>query len=177
MNRRAAIRNVVIFSAGAALLPSCMQDTGKASILLKKISISSDQEKLLAELTETILPKTDGPGAKDISAHLFALMMVDDCYKKEDQQKFMAGIIAFEAKAKKQFGKPFIDCNAKEKEGLLTELEANRSGDENLAYFYSTVKKLTIQAYTTSKFYLTNVKVYKLVPGPFSGCVPVKNAS
>jgi Gluconate 2-dehydrogenase subunit 3 len=131
----------------------------------------------LAELAETIIPKTDTPGAKDISAHLFALMMVDDCYKKEDQQKFLAGLKAFEAETKKQFNKSFTDCSQAERETLLTELDAKKAGNADLEYFYGTTKRLTVQAYTTSKFYLTNIQVYKLVPGKYYGCVPIKKAS
>ncbi len=47
---------------------------------------------MLAELAETILPKTDTPGAKDLAAHLFALKMVDDCYTKTNQEKYMKGM-------------------------------------------------------------------------------------
>ena len=42
MKRRTAIRNVVIISAGAGLLPSCMQDS-KSSIPLKNISVSASR--------------------------------------------------------------------------------------------------------------------------------------
>lgn len=48
-------------------------------------NISGTQKKLLGELSETLIPASDTPGAKDVSAHLFALMMIGDCYKKEDK--------------------------------------------------------------------------------------------
>ena len=73
LNRREALKQFVFVSAGMALIPSCMQDRSKSSMLLKKINISSADESMLAELSETILPKTATPGAKDISAHLFVL--------------------------------------------------------------------------------------------------------
>ncbi|HZH64264.1 MAG TPA: gluconate 2-dehydrogenase subunit 3 family protein [Flavisolibacter sp.] len=174
MQRRTLLKQLVFITGGVALLPSCLQNRSKASILLKDMSIDGDQEKLLAELSETIIPVTDTPGAKDISAHLFTLMMVDDCYKKEDQQKFMAGLKDFEAKTKKDFSKSYVDLSPAEKEKLLRELEAAKDRKDDLSYFYATTKKLTIQAYTTSKYYLTKVQVYELVPGRYHGCVPVK---
>ena len=177
VNRRTAIKQFVFVSAGIALMPSFMQDTSKASILLKNISITAAQEKMLAELVETIIPKTDTPGAKDISAHLFALKMADDCAKKEDQQKFMQGLAAFEKLTKDKFGKSFLDCTPEQRHQLLTELEADKDPkDEALLFFYGGMKGLTIEAYTTSQFYLTKVRVYKLVPGPFKGCIPVSSA-
>ena len=173
VNRRTAIKQFVFVSAGIALMPSCMQDTSKASILLKNISITGEQEKMLAELAETIIPKTDTPGAKDISAHLFALKMADDCAKKEDQQKFMQGLAAFEKLTKDKFKKSFLECTPQQRQQLLSELEAKKDSKDDIQFFYAGMKGLTIQAYTTSQFYLTKVHVYKLVPGPFKGCIPV----
>ena len=177
IDRRSALKQFAFISAGIAFLPSCMHDKSKASIILKNIPVDGDQEKMLAELAETIIPKTNTPGAKDISAHLFALKMVDDCYKKEDQQKFMQGLAAFEKTTKDKAGKSFIDCTPQQREQLLKNMEASKNATDDAVQFYNTMKALTIRAYTTSQFYLTNVRVYKLVPGPFKGCVPVPGAA
>src|SRR5436190_20685294 len=126
VNRRTLIKQFLAISAGAVLIPSCMQDKSKASILLKTIVIDGDQEKMLAELAETIIPKTDTPGAKDISAHLFALQMIDDCYEKEDQQKFIQGLAAFEKLTKDKFKKSFLECTPQQRQQLLSELEAKK---------------------------------------------------
>lgn len=135
-------------ASGAALLaPACRQDTDRSSLSLKNIAVTGAGEKLIEELAEQIIPATDTPGAKAISAHLFVLKMVDDCCNKEEQQKFIAGLKAYKAK------------------GM-------RNGESD--FFYATVKRLTIEAYTTSKFYLTNVRIYQLVPGHYYGCVPVR---
>ena len=107
--RRSAIRQFLFVSAGMALIPSCLQDKSKPAVELKNFSISADQESLLAELSETIIPKTTSPGAKDISAHRFALKMMDDCSSKEDQEKFLAGLSAFEKQAEKISGKSFTN--------------------------------------------------------------------
>lgn len=176
MNRRTAFKQLLFVSAGAALIPACMEDKSKASILLKNFSISAEQEQLLAELAETIIPKTDTPGAKDISAHLFALKMLDDCSSKEEQEKFVKGLSAFESMAKKDLGKSFTQANAAERSKLLAPLEAQKDAaqKDDAAQFYSRMKGLTIQAYTSSQFYLTKVQVYELIPGRYHGCVPLK---
>lgn len=172
MQRRTVIKQLAFVSGALLFIPSCIQDKGKASIKLNEIDIDADQEKLLAELSETILPKTDAPGAKDMVAHLFIMKMVDDCYTSENQERFVSGLKAFDAKAESDFSNTFFNCTASEKEALLTELEAKKAEDD-LHFFYSSVKKLTIQAYTNSKFYLTKVQEYRLVPGKFKGCVPI----
>lgn len=174
MNRRKVIKELVFATGAIVLIPSCMQDKGKTSISLERIKISVSQEKLMAELTEAILPATDTPGANDIAAHLFVFRMMDDCYKKEDQEKFIRGLAEFEKKTDSQLGKSFVKCTAAEREILLKELEVKNAGDADLGYFYNSVKGLTVQAYTTSKYYLTTVVGFKLIPGRYKGCVPVK---
>ncbi len=177
VNRRVAIRQLFCISAGALILPACMEDKTKSAILLKNFSIDPEQEKLLEELMETILPKTSTPGAKDIYAHLFALKMLDDCYKKEDHKKFVKGMEQFAKKARNELNTSFIEATPSQRHTLLKKIEAQNDSADELTYFYSTAKKLTIQAYTTSQYYLTKVHVYEMAPGRYHGCVPVKALS
>ena len=176
MNRRSAIRNVIYFSAGAVLLPACARDE-KGVIVLKNISLTGSQEKTLAALTESILPKTKSfIGAADLKAHEFILTMIDDCSSPEDQERFMNGQKAFEELTKKKFSKAFYDCSAGEKKELLKTIKqtSNQPGEVNV--FYDTVRHYTIQSFTSSKEYLTQIRNYKMVPGPdFKGCVPVSS--
>lgn len=176
MNRRSTIKSLLLISAGAALLPSCLQDEKKSSLGLKNLKINGDDEELLSEISETIIPKTDTPGAKDISAHLFALMMVDDCYAPDNQEKFVKGLKGFKDFAKKKFDKSFAKCTPAEKTTIVNSIESKKDIPEDVDFFYNTMKKLTVHAFTTSEYYLTKVHVYQLVPGKFYGCVPVKKA-
>jgi len=177
MNRRTVIRNVLFFSAGAVLVPSCVHEEGKSTIPLKNISLSGDQEKLMESLTETIIPKTSTPGANDLSAHLFVLMMVDECQPKDNQQKFMKGMSQFEALAKKQTGNNFAECTAVQKATMLGDIENKKDTPEELAAFYNITKRLTIQSFTSSQYFLTKIQVYEMAPGRYHGCVPVKATS
>jgi Gluconate 2-dehydrogenase subunit 3 len=176
INRRSAIKHFLFVSAGMAIIPSCLQDKSKPAVELKNFSISPDQENLLAELSEVIIPKTTSPGAKDISAHRFALKMMDDCRSKEDQEKFLAGLAAFEKQAEKISGKSFTRQSTEERKAVLEEMEKNKDSKEDVDIFYKSVKRLTIQAYSSAEFFLTKVQVYELIPSRYHGCVPVKAA-
>ena len=171
-SRRRALKTMIFASAGMALIPACMSDRSKSSLLLKKISISADDEALMAELCETIIPKTNTPGAKDLSAHLFVLTMVDDCRTKEDQDKFIKGLADFKAFCKTNGVQDFTSATAPERKKLLETLLAKKEEESNLMSFIKTTKGLTIQAYTASEYFLTKVQVYELVPGRYHGCVP-----
>ncbi len=177
MNRRTAIRNAIIFSAGASLLPSCMRGD-KSSIPLKNISVSGSQEKMLAELSEAILPKTSNfIGAKDLKAHEFVLTMVDDCTSPEDQKVFMEGMKAFDKLSQDKSGQIFTSYTPEQKKALLSDLENKKEVPEEAVKFYNTIKRYTVQSFTSSKDYMTGIRKYKLVPGPdFKGCVPLASA-
>lgn len=169
--RRTAIRRLLIMAGGVALIPSCMHsDNAKTSISLKNINLNRNDEKLLAELAETIIPQTDTPGAKDTYTHLYILKMMDDCSSKEDQRKFVKGLKAFE-KFFSRTGQTFLELTPAQKEEAAYQIENKKDVPEEVLAFYNTVKSLTIQGYLTSKYYLSNVQVYELVPGRFKGCV------
>ena len=172
ISRRKALKQFVFVSAGLAIIPSCMQDRSKSALLLKNIAVGSDDEAMLAELSESIIPKTLTPGAKDISAHLFVLKMVDDCTKKEDQTKFLEGLKASNVFCKSNAGKDFVKCSTEERKKVLTMILAKKDEENDLNAFFKTVKRFTIQTYTSSEFFLTKVQVYELVPGRYHGCVP-----
>jgi hypothetical protein len=174
VNRRTAIRQFLFVSAGVALLPSCLHDEPGSSVLLKHFAISGSQEKLLTGLAETIIPTGATPGASTVSAHLFALKMLDDCYTKEQQQKFLKGLQQLDDASRTVSGHGFVDTTPAERTALLTGIESKKIPGDELNYCYGEMKRLTIQAYTSSQFFLTKIRVYELVPGRWHGCVPVK---
>jgi Gluconate 2-dehydrogenase subunit 3 len=177
MKRRTAIRNVILVSAGAAFLNAC-QD--KASTTLKHIPLTGSEEEMLSELTETILPKTDFPGAKDLKSADFVFMMADDCLDPEDQAKFSAGMKAFDEVCKTKMGSRFVKLSPEKRNEFLGMVESDKEGKElgnDLRWFYGAVKQGTIQNFTTSKEYLNNVRnITTLIPPRFKACVPVVNA-
>jgi Gluconate 2-dehydrogenase subunit 3 len=177
VSRRTVLKQMAFTSAGLLLIPSCLQDKSKASILVKNFSINMDQEAMLAELAEAIIPKTSTPGAKDISAHLFVLKMMDDCRSKEDQEKFVRGLESFEKFAQEKNGKSFLKSSMEERQSILEAMEKTKDQKDDTGFFYASMKRYTIQAYSTSEFYLTKVQVYELVPSRWHGCVPVKKSA
>ncbi|WP_316748484.1 gluconate 2-dehydrogenase subunit 3 family protein [Pedobacter gandavensis] len=165
MNRRLAIKQVLIFAGGMALLPSCLREEGKVSIQLKNLDISAAQENLLAEIAELIIPKTDTSGAKDLKLHLFVLKMLDDCYEPADQQQFIAGLKTFENKEGKALAQLVLDANS------------DKSGTpEEVSKFYKIMKSRTIGGYLNSKYVMSNLLVWELVPGRYNGYFRVKSA-
>jgi hypothetical protein len=194
ITRRGAIKNCFIITVGAALIPSCLRES-KPSIPLKHLDITGDQEKLISELCETIIPRTDTPGAKDTYTHLFVLKMADDCQTKEEQQKFVSGLKEFEKLSQKKYDRSFVECSLQQRDELTgsiinkkavpkntainagTQNGSKKDDTEDVTAFVKSMKRLTLQGYMTSQYYLTKVQPYKLVPGKFEGCILVTSLS
>lgn len=181
MKRRIALKQLGFITAGAMILPSCVQQAKEATIALKNIIINSDQELLLAEIAETIIPATDIPGAKALNLHHFILRMVDDCHDEESQKQFVSGLSLIEKAVKEKLNKPFEECSPEERKQILLEIEqknkAAKDGEkkEDLPVFYSITKRYTSQAFLSSEYVMTNVLKYNMVPGRFEGCVEIKD--
>jgi hypothetical protein len=201
MNRRTVIKNLALAIGGAVLLPSCLHPDGSSYIQLKHISITADQQKLIGDISETIIPKTTTPGAKDLNLPAFVLKMLDDCYTKKDQQAFLVGLGQFNDMVNKKYNISFSDLNAKERENVLTTLEKStkpgkdpqksikpvRDAEKSieapkkkpdvppLNLFYGAIKQQTIFGYTNSQYFMTKQVVYELVPGRYNAHFPVKN--
>ncbi|CAL1517266.1 gluconate 2-dehydrogenase subunit 3 family protein [Chitinophaga sp. MM2321] len=176
MERRAAIRNLLIISGGITLLPSCLGTQKKqVSAGFSNLDISADQEKLLAEIAETIIPATDTPGAKALGVHLFVLKMLNDCYEKDQQEAFIKGLKQLEKITKKQYGDSFMACDKVDREAVLKNIETTMKDAGDVSTFYKIMKQKTIQGYLNSKYVMTNLVIYELVPGRYDGYFPVKN--
>ena len=201
MNRRTVIKNLALVIGGAVLLPSCKHKDGTSYVQLKHVNINSDQQNLIADIAETIIPKTNTPGAKDLNLPAFVLKMLDDCYTKKDQQKFMAGLSQFDEMVKKKYNSSFSDLDIKQREDLLNTFEKSIKPEKDpqksikpvsdaqksidapkkkpdvppLNFFYGAVKQQTIFGYTNSQYFMTKQIVYELIPGRYNAHFPVKN--
>ncbi len=125
MDRREAVKSVAFLIGGAlsattiaTLFDSC-NEPGKNSSNL----FTADQDKLVTEIADIIIPTTSkSPGAKAANVGPFITMMVKDCYPEEAQKAFVKGLEDIEERAKKDFGKSFLEISVKEREQLLRKV-------------------------------------------------------
>lgn len=164
INRRTAIRQVMILAGGMALVPSLLKASGGPSIALRNLVLSGKEENLMASVAEIIIPKTQTPGARDLNLHLFVMKMVDDCYDEGSQQRFLRGL------------KVFSGLDAAALKELVVSVNSGKAvADEDAKYFYRVMKQQTINGYMNSKYVMTNLIVWELVPARYNGYFPVKS--
>jgi hypothetical protein len=180
MRRRTAVKQMIALTSGALLLPACGQPSREATVALDNLKVTGDLEMLLAEITETILPATNTPGAKDLKLPQFVLKMVDDCTGAEEQKAFEDGLAGFDAYAKENAGDFFEKLSVEDRKKVLLDLETQTTKKDSapltsVEKFYQTTKSLTIRGYLSAEPVMTNLTYYKMIPGRFDGCVEIKD--
>ena len=192
MNRRTYIKNTALF-LGYAVSASAITDTFlacknevQAKLDWQPKFLSPNQANLVAGITETILPKTATPGAKDIGIARFIDRMLNDIYDDKGRKEFVADLKTFDDTCQKTTGKTFLDCSKQEREAFLLKLEkaspknppnvwgTNMIVDKNAGEpdFYRKLKGITIWGYFTSEKIAKEVLDYDPIPGPYVGSVP-----
>ncbi len=181
MNRREAISKVALLLGGTVIGAELFMNTACNPRAVKVNDLfDSDQLTFLDEVAETILPATSTPGAKAAKVGAFMTGMVKDCYTPEDQKIFIKGILQLDDACKKQFGKEFMDCDARQRTGLLNRLnkEQNKYQKEKKAddpnHYFTMMKQLTLLGFFTSEVGATQALRYVPVPGKYDGCIPYK---
>lgn len=190
MNRREYIKNTALALglgvsgvAFSEIFITCAKD---AKLDWKPVFLSTNQAATIAEIAETILPKTKTPGAKELGVPQFIDKMVNDTMDAKGKEQFVKDLDAFDEVCKDKYGKNFVELEPVKREAYLLELEKEnpRSGmnlwginlepDAPKPTFYKTVKSLTLFGFYTSESIGKNVLVYDPIPGEYMACMPLK---
>lgn len=171
MKRREVFSNLGLGALGVIALPAWANGWSGASIKKDGLGLSVEQNNLLEDLTETIIPETSTPGAKTLEIAKFIKTMVADIFSPEDRERFKTAMAKVEDVSKLLYGNTYGECSNLQKTHLLQGL--NLSSDKDQKWFFNTTKRLSVQAYTSSEYFLTNIAKFEFAPGRYLGCVPV----
>lgn len=171
MNRRTLLKQAIILGGGLVFIPACGGKEEKKVSVWKHLTLSAGDESLVGEMVETLIPATDTPGAKALEIDRFVLMMVDDCYPKDQQAGFIKGLQQSQSVAEKLFQRSFEKCTTGEKIKVLQALPTHSA---ETGQFYKLLRELTREGYLKSKYVMTKLVPYELVPGRYNGYVLLK---
>jgi hypothetical protein len=192
MNRREAIQRTAMVLgyavSGPALIGVLNGCKATPEAAFKPEFFTMEQARLVEELTEIILPRTDTPGAKDVGVPMFIDKLLKDVYSTDDQERFTRNLTAFDEGARQAYGSSFVNCNEDEKSAyfkkthdeVIQQLSNNgpsgwwNVGGAGEKPFMVEIKELTILGFFTSEAGATQVLQYNQVPGPYKGCVPLQ---
>lgn len=185
MDRREALRKTALLmgaAVSATALAGIMQGCKATPELTYTPSFfTEEQARIISELAQTIIPKTDTPGAKEAGVPGFIDQMLKECYKKEDQDKFITGLTEFEAAAKAAHGDSFIYLDPEKQLAFVkaqneAAVNAVKADPSQPRPFILSAKELTLLGFFTSEPGATQVLQYEAVPGSYKGCIPLTEA-
>jgi hypothetical protein len=168
VNRREAVQRITLLLGGALSAQLTSGLMGQTTNLGPSVAVSPDQEALLAEVADVIIPTTDTPGAKAAHVEQFIVRVLRDCYQYEKQEQFYAALDRLQAASKSAHGKNFAELDAP------TKIELVKQTTTKDHEFFTMMKQLTVAGYFISEIGATQALEYLPIPGRFEGNVPLQ---
>ena len=192
MKRRAILKYTALATGAAVSAPL-------ASVLLsgcktepvehyKPKFFQPEEFRLLKNLVDLILPKTDSPSAAEVGVHQVIDKMVGEVYNSKDKDEFRMNFTAFTEKLNSN---GFLALkNTEEKIDFLQKLELSENpppiesseGKPDVKQPKSArdmlieLKQQTIAHYLTSEKIATDFLNYLPVPGAYQPCISLEEA-
>ena len=193
MNRRELLECTAYLIGGAALSPLARGFTEEQRAYLaaapdysaKTVNYFTDsQRKVISAMAESIIPRTDTPGAIDAGVPRFIELMASEWFNEQERAIFTAGLETMEREIPARYGKAFDQLSTKRQAEILEQMEDDASdsswynlGNVNREFvsdapFFCQVKELTIYGFFTSEVGSKQVLRFEAMPMKFDGDVP-----
>ena len=146
-------------------------------------NLLAEKKALIAELAETIIPRTSTPGAKDAKVEEYILRMLESCTNEREKHTFLSGLMNLEEYALKNYGSDFLNSSPENKINILKHFE-DKSHYNTLIFnkinkkllgkpFFIKLKELTVQGYCNSELGATKGLAYDYVPSTYQACIRI----
>ena len=156
-------------------------------------TLNAHQDATVTAIAETIIPRTETPGAADVGVNQFIDLILTEWYGDEERERFLNGLADVDTRTQTQFGKNFIDCSPRQRTEILSEFgeqmaeEAEAIKDHPRTYrgslpmpgnnFYYMMRGLTLTGYYTSEEGATRELGYQVIPDHSESCADRQEAT
>lgn len=186
MDRRGLMQRALLL-LGATALPGCDFAAGSA----KAAPLGSTQLALLGVVAQTIIPKTDTPGAIEAGVPKLLAQMYADWASDETRTLLSGALDRIEAAARLANGKGFAELNPAERQTFLAAHDKAALVDVPLPpgtkpkgnpfapvvsvtdNGYAKLKELIVTLYYSSEAALTTELAYDHVPGKWQPSIKI----
>lgn len=176
MNRRELLQMIASVTGYAMIGSPLLMSACTSANPARGMVLSADDQALLAEIADTIFPRTNTPGAKDVGVPELMVRLVNNTYEDLDQQQFHQGLAAIRSDTLARYGQSFENLPAAQRAEFLNALNQSalvyRRPQGVSAHYFIMMKQLTIFSYFTSEQVQTSVLRLVPVPGRFDGDYP-----
>lgn len=179
MDRREALKYVGLLLGGTVIssqlfLSACSSESKRDK---KDSAFSKTDIDLLNEISETIIPTTDTPGAKAAGVGAFIGSMIPDCYTERDQKIFHEGLGTFRDSFQQEYGHSFLEATTDERRSFLNQLDVEMNvytgekSESDPEHYFRILKELVLLGYFTSEIGCTQALRYLQTPGRYEPCI------
>ena len=160
MQRRELIKWIVAVTGSAfvgmdPLLAEANPTTHSKNVYAAK------ERALFDEIAETILPRTDTPGAKDAKVGDFIARYSSACYDEHQIEALHNGLRALD-------GAGFLHASAAKRQSMLEKLDAEaKRAPEADPHWFTMCKQLTLWGFFSSEPGATKVARDRPIPGKY----------
>jgi len=184
MDRRKALKNIGNGIGAIAVTPAVVSlfQSCQTSATYNPLFIPKDDFKIISNLMEMIIPKTDIPGAIELKLPEFVDAYIDAVWGEKEKTDFTETWEVFISASTKAAGKENEnDLSAADWDAQLAKyLKPGNDlpADEILASkFVNQLRSLTVNAFKTNEFIGEEVLAYAPIPGEQKGCVDLMEAT
>jgi gluconate 2-dehydrogenase gamma chain len=175
-------REVVRFLGAALALPFLPRGAEAAIQLGKSLherlgdvpfsTLNRDQQALVTNIAEMIIPETDTPGATSVKVPEFIDLILTEWASDEERATFLAGLGDIDTRASVMGSPRFVGLPAAKKVELLTALDAPGEGKTGAPFAFRRLKALTVYGYFTSKPVEQDILKVQMFFNGYQGNVP-----
>ena len=178
MDRRKALRSIGTGIGAIAVTPTVVSlfQSCQSVATYTPVFISENDFKIVSNLMEIIIPKTDIPGAIELKLPEFVDAYIDAVWDEKRKTDFKEAWTAFISSSNKAAGKENAnDLSTTDWDAQLAKyLKPGNDvpADETLAsQFANQLRSITVNAFKTNEFIGEEVLAYAPIPGEQKGCV------
>lgn len=154
-------REVVQFLGAALALPFFPRNAEAAIKLAEDLhlqlgdgefrTLNRDQQALVANIAELIIPETDTPGAISVKVPEFIDLILTDWMSDDERAAFLSGLSDIDTRSAPVGSSRFINLAPAKKAELLTILDRASADKAGAGLAFARIKALTVYGYFTSR--------------------------
>lgn len=173
MDRLEALKTLALASGALVTLPSWAMGWNDRNLLSYSSDFTPDEQALIANIADTIIPENDSIGALSVGVDKFLIRLIDQCYEDDVKKNVKTRLKALNGLALNTSGDPFGACRQQKREELL--LTFSNSADEADKNFFNLMKSETIRGFRTSQVVMEDYLGYQVIPDYYNGFVDVND--
>ena len=170
LDRRALLRSAFLLVGGIGIAPEVLAQAKAVAGFF-----TAPERGTLAALCDTMIPRTDSPGAVDAKVPQFLDTLMSNWASPASQARFRDVVARLDRSARTELGGPLASAPAAARTTWLTGQDAAllAAGDRG----YHDFKRLMLTGYYFSEPGATQELRYELIPGSWEPSVPITAAT